>query len=171
MALLSTARFTKAPAVSPANGVTDPVSATLAGNPPVAIPRYACGCGQVGCVDAVGAARGMERLHAHLHGVNLPSTEIIAAWNAGDPAAERTIDCYIDIVSGPLAMTINVIGASIVPVGGGLANSVPLIQRLDEAVRARILRKTDKPLVIPGELKIEPGLIGAGVLGLMEVTK
>ena len=148
-----------------------PVSATLAGNPPVAIPRYACGCGQVGCVDAVGAARGMERLHAHLHGVNLPSTEIIAAWNAGHPAAEQTIDCYIDIVSGPLAMTINVIGASIVPVGGGLANSVPLIQRLDEAVRARILRRTDKPLVIPGELKIEPGLIGAGVLGLMEVTK
>ncbi|PSH69838.1 N-acetylglucosamine kinase [Phyllobacterium brassicacearum] len=148
-----------------------PVSATLAGNPPVAIPRLACGCGQIGCIDAIGAARGMEKLHAHLHGVNLPSTEIIERWNAGDTAAERTVDCYIDIVSGPLAMTINVVGASIVPVGGGLANSVPLIQRLDEAVRSRILRKTDKPLVVPAELKIEPGLIGAGVLGLMEVAK
>lgn len=148
-----------------------PVSATLAGNPPVVIPRYACGCGQIGCVDAVGAARGMERLHAHIHGVSLASTEIIAAWNAGDPAAARTIDVYIDVVSGPLAMTVNIVGASIVPVGGGLANSVALIHRLDEAVRARILRKTDKPLVIPAELKIEPGLIGAGVLGLMEITK
>ena len=148
-----------------------PVSATLAGNPPVAIPRLACGCGQVGCIDAIGAARGMEKLHAHLHGVSLPSTEIISRWNAGDVSAERTVDCYIDIVSGPLAMTINVVGASIVPVGGGLANSVPLIQRLDEAVRSRILRKTDKPLVVPAELKIEPGLIGAGVLGLMGATK
>lgn len=148
-----------------------PVSATWAGNPPVAIPRYACGCGQTGCVDAVGAARGMERLHAHLHGTHLPSTQIIAAWNAGEAAAARTIEVYIDIVSGPLAMTINIVGASIVPVGGGLANSVPLIQRLDEAVRARILRKTDKPLVIPAELKIEPGLIGAGVLGLMETAQ
>ncbi|SDO98282.1 N-acetylglucosamine kinase [Phyllobacterium sp. YR620] len=148
-----------------------PVAATLAGNPPVAIPRFACGCGQIGCVDAIGAARGMEKLHAHLHGVNLPSTDIIAAWDRGDAAAERTIDCYIDIVSGPLAMTLNVVGASIVPVGGGLANSVNLIRWLDEAVRARILRKTDRPLVIPGELKIEPGLIGAGVLGLMEAAK
>jgi N-acetylglucosamine kinase len=148
-----------------------PVSATLAGNPPVAIPRYACGCGQIGCIDTVGAARGMERLHAHLHDVDLPSTEIIAAWNAGDAAAGRTIEVYIDIVSGPLAMTINIVGASIVPVGGGLANSTPLIKRLDEAVRARILRKTDTPLVIPAELKIEPGLVGAGVLGLMEIAK
>lgn len=148
-----------------------PISATWAGNPPIAIPRYACGCGQVGCVDAVGAARGMERLHAHIHGVDLPSTEIIAAWNRGDPAAERTIDCYIDIVSGPLAMTLNVVGASVVPVGGGLANAVPLIERLDRAVRDRILWKTGKPLVIPGELKIEPGLIGAGVLGLMGETR
>lgn len=148
-----------------------PVSATLAGNPPVAIPRYACGCGQVGCVDAVGAARGMERLHAHIHGVSLASTEIIAAWDAGDEAAARTIDVYIDIVSAPLAMTINVVGASIVPAGGGLANSRSLIGKLDEAVRDRILRRTDRPLVIPAELKIEPGLIGAGVLGLMELPK
>lgn len=148
-----------------------PVAATFAGNPPVTIPRFQCGCGQIGCIDAVGAARGMEKLHAHLHGVKLPSTEIIAAWDSGDAAAERTIDCYIDIVSGPLAMTINVVGASIVPVGGGLANSVALIKRLDEAVRARILRQTDKPLVVPGELKIEPGLIGAGVLGLMEASR
>jgi N-acetylglucosamine kinase len=148
-----------------------PVSATLAGNPPLAIPRYACGCGQTGCVDAVGAARGIERLHAHIHGTPLTSTEIIAAWETGDEAASRTIDVYIDIVSGPLAMAINIVGASIVPVGGGLANSLPLIGRLDEAVRGRILRKTEKPLVIPAELKIEPGLIGAGILGLMEMPK
>ncbi|MGN7770537.1 ROK family protein [Phyllobacterium sp. 22552] len=148
-----------------------PVSATLAGNPPIAIPRYACGCGQIGCVDAVGAARGMERLHAHIHGVSLASTEIIAAWDAGDGAAARTIDVYVDIVSAPLAMTLNIVGASIVPVGGGLANSRSLIGKLDEAVRRRILRRTDRPLVIPAELKIEPGLIGAGVLGLMELPK
>lgn len=148
-----------------------PVSATLAGNPPIAIPRYACGCGQIGCVDAVGAARGMERLHAHIHGVSLASTEIIAAWDTGDEAAARTIDVYVDIVSAPLAMTLNIVGASIVPVGGGLANSRSLIGKLDEAVRRRILRRTDRPLVIPAELKIEPGLIGAGVLGLMELPK
>lgn len=35
-----------------------PIIASAAGDPPVAIPAYACGCGQKGCVDTVGGARG-----------------------------------------------------------------------------------------------------------------
>jgi N-acetylglucosamine kinase len=42
----------------------------------------------------------------------------------------------------------------------------PLIAEIDKAVRTRILRKIDRPLVVPGECRIEPGLIGAAVLGL-----
>jgi len=33
-------------------------------------------------------------------------------------------------------------------------------------VRARILRKFGRPLVVPSECKLEPGLIGAALLGL-----
>ncbi|MGH6760094.1 MAG: ROK family protein [Phyllobacterium sp.] len=145
-----------------------PVSATLAGDPPADIPRFACGCGQVGCIDAIGSARGLEKLHKHLHGLDTPSTDIIAAWVDGDAKAARTIDCYVDIVSGPLSMVVNVVGASIVPVGGGLSNAQQLIDRIDRAVRDRILRKTGAPLIVRGECQIEPGLIGAGVLGLMD---
>jgi N-acetylglucosamine kinase len=53
-----------------------------------------------------------------------------------------------------------------VPVGGGLAKSGPLMEKLDEAVRARTLRKFGRPLVVPGSLSIEPGLAGAALLGL-----
>lgn len=148
-----------------------PVSATSAGNPPASIPRFACGCGQIGCIDTVGAARGLERLHLHLHQAALSSTEIIEAWENGEATAARTIDCYVDIVSAPLAMTINIVGASIVPVGGGLANCIPLVELLDKAVRRRILYKTDRPLVVPAKLKVEPGLVGAGILGLTEIAK
>jgi N-acetylglucosamine kinase len=52
-----------------------------------------------------------------------------------------------------------------VPVGGGLAKSAPLVERLDREVRARILRRTDAPLVVQGTLAIEPGLVGAAILG------
>lgn len=142
-----------------------PIAATLAGDPPAAIPRFPCGCGQAGCLDTVGAARGMERLHLHLHGVNQSSVEIVDAWQAQDPAANRTIDCYVDLVAGPLALVVNVVGAGIVPVGGGLAKSGPLIERLDREVRRRILRRMDHPLVVPGVLGIEPGLVGAAILG------
>lgn len=141
-----------------------PVAATHAGTPSVAIPSYPCGCGQVGCVDTVGGARGMERLHQHLHGVTLPSTAIVAAWEAGDAAAARTIDCFIDLVAGPLALVVNVVGADIVPVGGGLSGSRQLITALDAAVRKRILRQTEAPLVVPGLCTVEPGLIGAAIL-------
>lgn len=141
-----------------------PVAATHAGTPPVAIPSYPCGCGQIGCVDTVGGARGMERLHLHLHGESLPSTAIVAAWEAGDAAAARTIDCFLDLVAGPLALVVNVVGADIVPVGGGLSGSRRLVAELDTAVRRRILRQTDAPLVVPGLCTVEPGLIGAAIL-------
>ena len=143
-----------------------PVAATRAGNPPVELPRFECGCGLTGCVDAIGSARGMEKLHMHLHRQDMTSEEIIAAWLGGNPDAARTIDILVDILASPLAMVINVTGATIVPVGGGLSNSRELLATLDEAGRARILRRFARPLVVPAICRIEPGLIGSAVLGL-----
>ena len=146
-----------------------PVAAQFAGSPPQAIPRFPCGCGQAGCLDTVGGARGLERLYLHLHGEQPDSRAIIDAWQAGDARAGRTIDCFVDLLTGPLAMLVNTVGASILPVGGGLANSAPLIARLDTSVRAAILRKTDAPIIVPGQSGAEPGLIGAAWLGLEKV--
>ena len=143
-----------------------PIIAPFAGTPAVAIPAYACGCGQKGCVDTVGGARGLERLHQTVNGVTLGSEEIIDLWLKGDEAAARTLDVYTDLVAPPLALAINITGATIVPVGGGLSNVPKLLAKLDVAVRARILRKFDRPLVVPSECRVEPGLIGAALLGL-----
>jgi N-acetylglucosamine kinase len=139
--------------------------------PVVGSPRFPCGCGQTGCLDTVGGARGLERLHRALHGRSLDSRDIIAAWQDGDAGAERTVACWTDLLSGPLAMLVNTVGASILPVGGGLANSAALIARLDQAVRAQILRKTDAPIVVPGQSGAEPGLIGAAWLGLEKLGR
>jgi N-acetylglucosamine kinase len=143
-----------------------PAVASVAGTPPVAIPAFDCGCGQRGCVDTIGGARGMERLHRTLHGKTLTSEEITTLWQQGDAEPARTIDVLVDLVSSPLALTVNITGATIVPVGGGLSNVAPLIAQIDTTVRSRILRKFDRPLVVPGKCRIAPGLIGAAVLGL-----
>jgi N-acetylglucosamine kinase len=143
-----------------------PILASEAGNPPVKIPAFACGCGQKGCVDTVGGARGLERLQKTLHDVDFSSEEIIAQWLRGEEKAARTIDVYTDLVASPLALTVNITGATIVPVGGGLSNAEPLLATLDKAVRNRTLRKFDRPLVVRSECRIEPGLIGAAILGL-----
>lgn len=148
-----------------------PIAATRAGNPPVELPRFACGCGQVGCLDAVGSARGMERLHAELSGETVSSEAITQAWISGDPVATRTIDVYLDVLSGPLALVANVTGATIIPVGGGLSNCKPLIEAIDKAVRSRVLRRFDRPLVVQALCRVEPGLVGAAVLGFASLEK
>lgn len=133
---------------------------------PYDLPHFACGCGLSGCLDTVGAARGIERLHRHLHGEDLPSTTILANWQAGDARAESSIALQVELVAQPLALVVNIVGPGIVPVGGGLGNSPALIARLDAAVRPRILRKLDRPLVVPAQLTADAGLIGAAMLGL-----
>ncbi|MBB4183515.1 N-acetylglucosamine kinase [Sinorhizobium terangae] len=142
-----------------------PAVASEAGHPPISIPIFDCGCGQRGCVDTVGGARGLERLHMTVHGKSLSSHEIIEAWENGDEEAARTIDVFVDLVSSPLALVINITGATVVPVGGGLSNSEALLGEIDGAVRDRILRQFDRPLVVRGECRLEPGLIGAALLG------
>lgn len=143
-----------------------PILPTYAGDPPVAIPAWDCACGQKRCLNTVGGARGMERLHFEVHGAERSSREIVDGWQAGEAEATRTIDLYVELVAAPLALAVNITGASIVPVGGGLARSGPLMERLDEAVRARTLGKFVRQLVVPGSLSIEPGLAGAALLGL-----
>lgn len=143
--------------------------ATSAGSPPVHIPHLPCGCGQKGCVDTFGAARGIERLHHHLVSETLSCEEIIAHWLEGKETAKRTLEIYIELISAPLALAVNITGASIVPVGGGLSNISQLLEALDSAVRNRILRKFIRPLVVSGICRPEPGLVGAALNGFQTV--
>ncbi len=131
--------------------------------PVVRDPAFVCGCGQTGCLDTVGSARGLERLHQHLTKQVIGSVEIIRRWRAGEPSP--AVALWLELVGGQLAMVVNVVGASVVPVGGGLANDRALIAALDRAVRARILRQVDQPLVVVAEAGADAGLIGAAAAG------
>ncbi|WP_196259829.1 ROK family protein [Pelagibacterium limicola] len=139
---------------------------TLVANEPEPIPHFSCGCGQSGCVDTVGGARGLERLHAHLAGQSLDSMGILARWRQGDKTASRTVGAWLALVAPPLALAINITGASIVPVGGGLGHDTALVAELDLAVRERILARTTAPLVVPAKSGPDAGLIGAAAMGL-----
>ncbi|WP_310633044.1 ROK family protein [Paraburkholderia sp.] len=133
---------------------------------PLYVPRFACGCGQRGCVDTIGGARGIERLHQFLHPDSAApdSHAILDAWSRGERAAMRTIGVWLELVADPLAAAVNVTGASIVTVGGGLASAPALIARLDHAVRARVLHRRVGPLVVPGRFSADGGLIGAALI-------
>lgn len=136
----------------------------------VHVPRFSCGCGQSGCVDTIGGARGIEKLHTLFHDEERSSHRIIEDWQARDVKACETIEAYLQLVADPLAVAINTVGPSIVPVGGGLASAGALIAALDEAVRARILNRLDRPLLVPAIRREDGGLMGAAVLARQGVA-
>lgn len=129
---------------------------------------FACGCGQVGCIDTVGGARGVERLHQARVGEALASEAIVQRWQAGEVEATATLALWRDLVAGPLAMVLNVVGAGVVPVGGGLSRAPGLVSYLDQAVRGGVLRTTSAALVVPAECGADAGLLGAAMAGAAE---
>ncbi|MDQ2066534.1 ROK family protein [Xinfangfangia sp. CPCC 101601] len=137
------------------------------GHGPVIHGEYAmrCGCGQKGCIDMIGGARGLERLHQLRSGEDLGSEEIITRWNAGEAAATATLELWRELVAGALSMVLNVVGASVVPVGGGLSQAPGLVAFLDEALRNRLLRKSADPLAVPAHFGADAGLLGAALAG------
>ena len=143
---------------------------TEVGTPIVHFPHFSCGCGQKGCVDSVGGAKGLERIHQTLHAEPLSSFDIMAHWRGGDAKAVRTIDIWSDLVAPPLSLVVNTVGAGIVPVGGGLSGAPELIALLDKAVRARILYKSPHQIVVPSALRGNPAFTGAALLGFQELA-
>ena len=143
---------------------------TEVGTPPVHFPHFSCGCGQKGCVDSVGGAKGLERIHQTLHDEVLSSFEIIAGWRNRAVKPVRTIEIWTDLVALPLGVVINIVGAGIVPVGGGLSGAPDLIAVLDAAVRSRILYRSPGPIVVPSKLGGNPAFIGAALLGFQELA-
>jgi N-acetylglucosamine kinase len=130
---------------------------------PAATPCFPCGCGLSGCLNTVGGARGLERLHRYLHDEDLPSSEITLRWAAGEPATGATLALFVDLLAGPLAMLANTCGVSVIPVGGGIATAPGLVAALDDAVRTRMLRPPSAALLIPAVLGSDAGLLGAGL--------
>ncbi len=127
---------------------------------------FACGCGQRGCLDTAGSARGLERLYRHLGGdAGADSRAIVGRWRAGDGLALQAVDLWADLVSGPLAMVVNTVGATVVPVGGGLSQAADLIALLDAQTRDRVLRRPEAPLVVPAVCGADAGILGAALAG------
>ncbi|MFM2480107.1 ROK family protein [Celerinatantimonas sp. YJH-8] len=136
---------------------------TVAGKS-IELPRVACGCGQTGCVESYGSARGIERLHQTLHQRRAECRAIVSNWHQGDLLAAQTIDLWLQIVSESLALVVNTTGVDLVIAGGGLANDAVLISALDRQLRSLILLDPGRALVVVGQHSQYGGLIGASML-------
>jgi len=128
---------------------------------PGAVPVLPCGCGRTGCLDTIGSARGLERLHHFLHGETRTSKQITRDFSVGDPRAHATADYFTDILAGALSVILNTFPASIVPVGGGLSNARDLIDLIDRKLRANMLDAPAAPILTITMLGGDAGLLGS----------
>lgn len=145
-----------------------PASAMRTGRP---LPRRTCGCGQIGCLDIYGGARGLERLHLEFAGETGTSYEILAAWQAGEAAAAETLDLYLDSIGGALAAVVNLVDPAIIVVGGGLSGNAHLLKALEGEMQSRILTSDTVPAVVPALIEGNSALIGAALYAADELAR
>lgn len=88
--------------------------------------------GQNGSIEAWLSGPGISAAHHRDHGKKMSSQQILAASQAGEAAAERSLQRYEHRLARALASLINVLDPEVVVLAGGLSN----IQRLYENVPA-----------------------------------
>lgn len=93
-------------------------------------PALPCYCGKRGCIETYLSGPGLAAHHAARAGVELAPPDIVAAAEAGDPAAEASLALYEDRLARALSHVINILDPEAIVLGGGLSN----LARLYEAV-------------------------------------
>jgi len=93
-------------------------------------PRWACYCGQVGCIETLLSGPGLARDHATRHGGALDAATIAPHAVQGDPACADTLARHAGRLARALAGVINLLDPDVIVLGGGLS----LMPHLYEAV-------------------------------------
>jgi predicted NBD/HSP70 family sugar kinase len=95
-------------------------------------PGCDCYCGKQGCIETWLSGPALEREYRTATGEVLCAREVAARDAAGESAAKRVMDAYVDRLARALAGVINVIDPETIVLGGGVGN----IQRLYRDVPA-----------------------------------
>jgi fructokinase len=86
------------------------------------LPGAPCYCGLQGCIETFLSGPGLARDYADTTGNVRSPAEIAEAADAGDRAAEATLQRYEDRMARALASIINVVDPDVIVLGGGMSN-------------------------------------------------
>ncbi len=84
-------------------------------------PRWACYCGQAGCIETLLAGPALARDHAQRQGGTLDAAGIAAGAAAGDATCQHTLARHSDRLARALAGVINLLDPDVIVLGGGLS--------------------------------------------------
>ena len=90
------------------------------------LPGPRCYCGKHGCIETWISGTGLARDHGTRNppdsGRPMTGPEIVAAAQAGDPAAEASISRLEERIGRSLASVVHVLDPDVIVIGGGLSN-------------------------------------------------
>ncbi len=81
------------------------------------LPRPRCGCGRLVCFETYASGTGLERLYHHFHGQRASGHQIVGRFEAHEPHAVATVDCWLEIMAAGLATAISVVDPDVVVLG------------------------------------------------------
>lgn len=125
-----------------------------------------CYCGRAGCVEQVLAGPSLERFYKKQTGEAIRLPEIVKRAEAGEAAAQATLQRLREKFAEAIAVVINILDPDAVVIGGGVGNIGLLYE---EATRQEVLKHTFNNEVRTAFLKPILG-DSAGVFGAAMLT-
>jgi fructokinase len=108
-------------------------------------PGPRCWCGRYGCMETWVSGTGLELDHARVTGLQMPAVKIAEAAEAGDAAAQASLDRHASRLARGLAHVVNMFDPEVIVLGGGLSNLAHLYRVLPQLMPPHIF--SDSPRV------------------------
>ncbi|MBM7494138.1 glucokinase [Micromonospora luteifusca] len=125
-----------------------------------------CGCGQLGCLEAVASAAAVGRRYGELSRTPATAADVAARAAAGEELAGQVWRDTVDALADGLLTGQTIYDAEVMVIGGGLAEAgAVLIDPLRAALRARLTFHRE-PRLARAALGDGAGSLGAALLAL-----
>ncbi|WP_318783728.1 ROK family protein [Plantactinospora soyae] len=125
-----------------------------------------CGCGRVGCLEAVASAAAVGRRYTALAGISATAADVVTRATGGEVTAGRVWRETIEALADGLVIAQALYDTEVIVLGGGLAEAgADLLDPLGVALRQRLTFQTE-PRLVRAALGDEAGCLGAALLAL-----
>ena len=131
-----------------------------------------CGCGQRGCLEAIGSAGAIARRYAERAGQPVAGAlEVATRMQAGDAVARQVWDEAIGALATALTMAVVLLAPEVIVIGGGLAESGDVLFGPLRAELESRLTFHRRPEIVAAALGDNAGRTGAGLLAWRAVRE
>ncbi len=127
-------------------------------------PGPKCFCGQHGCIETWLSGPGLARDHRTISGEPLDAAAIVAATEAGRPAASASLARYEERLARALAHVVNILDPEVIVLGGGLSNVARLYSDLPALMQPRVFSDQVATRIVPPRHGDSSGVRGAAWL-------